>query len=208
MYFFFCLTVIPLHPVENTLKGLWNTSAGGDSTFSEPSSTHYIKAPGKYMENESPENAFDRNKYTKYTSFGSCFWNTNYFNMDCGINTGFHLTLQSPSLLIYFRFGTARRHLERVPLRITIEGSNSNSDSLKVGSSWTLIYNGSTGLDTVKQQYQFGYTMKLSTNLRWFNSYRVLVLAKRGVSSSVQYGEVELFGYYNDTFPKELTMSG
>ena len=211
--FFSCLTAILLYPINDSIIGLWNTSAGDDSKLSGPSSDSDAAAviqaaifaaggggnalPGKYNLNEIPEDALDRNENTKYTSYGFCNGNPQIKNMACGINTGFHLTLGShESLLTAFRFRTANDYPERDPLHITIEGSNENPTSLTSGSSWTLIYNGPSGLNNIKSRCWFGITMKLSNNFDWFTSYRILVNGKRNSSSAVQYSDVELLGYY------------
>ena len=83
----------------------------------------------------------------------------------------------------------------RDPLTVTIEGSNEPTSALILGSSWTLIYNGSTGLDTDPGRYNFGVIQNLTNNLVWYKSYRFLFISKRNSSDAIQYGEVELYGY-------------
>jgi hypothetical protein len=152
---------------------------------------------GNYNEAEIPEYVFDSDKTTKYNSYGVCSRIPSSKNLDCGINTGFYVVLRScPSLLIAFRFRTANDLSERDPFRITIEGSNQNSSDLLFGSSWTLIYSGSTGLDTISDRYTYGVTQWIPNNLLWFKSYRVLVIEKRDVPNAVQYADVDLYGYY------------
>ena len=101
-----------------------------------------------------------------------------------------------PALLTAIRFATGSGNNSADPLTITIEGSNRLAADLYLGSSWTLIYNGSTGLSNVMARAMFGSMQYLSSNSNWFSSYRVLVTAKRNAGSGVQYGGVELYGYY------------
>ncbi len=186
------LTVVLLYPNTNRIYGLWNTIARGNSTLSSPGN-----GSGNYNPVETPQGIFDSDSASKYTSYGPCNNSFSVASMNCGINTGFYVILQScPSLLIAFRFRTANNLEERDPLRVTIEGSNRNSSELLSGSSWILIYNGSTGLDHDPGRYQFGSTQSLSNNLRWFKNYRILVIQKRNLSNAVQYAGVELLGYY------------
>jgi hypothetical protein len=91
---------------------------------------------------------FDMNNGTRYNSYGSCNKNAN-LSADCGSNTALYLTVRPwSSLLIVLRFRTGNNLTSRDPLTVTVERSNLNSSELSLGLSWTLIYNGSTGLDT------------------------------------------------------------
>jgi hypothetical protein len=63
-----------------------------------------------------------------------------------------------------------------------------------LGSSWTLIYNGSSGLDTDPGRYNDGKVQYIPNNAIWYTSYRILTTSKRGNDTAVQYGEVSLFG--------------
>ena len=181
-----------MYPNTSDIYGIWNATAGSDSNLSSVGNGH-----GNYYFRELPQNVFDRDSAHKYTSFGSCEANVEPLSLSCGLDTGFFVTLRPwPSLLLAFRFRTANDNPERDPLTVTIEGSNDNSPDLLSGSSWTLIYNGSSGLDMNPNRLQFGTTQELSNNLLWFKSYRVLVTGKRGLSDSVQYDDMELFGYY------------
>lgn len=190
-------TAILLYPIENNVIGLWNTLAGDNSRSSSPSSIYNIDL-GKYDANETPTNALDRKDNSKYTSFGSCSTVIPVSTAQCGLKTGFHVTISSrPSLLIAFRFRTGNDLPERDPVAITIEGSNHNSSLLTLGPSWTLIYRGSTGLAADPGRHKFGSNELLFDNRAWFTSYRILVTSKRGLSDAVQYSDVELLGYYD-----------
>ncbi len=100
------------------------------------------------------------------------------------------------SLLASIRFCAAPSLPERDPMTITIEGSNQPSSSaLLLGSSWNLIYNGSSGLNSDPGRTSFGMTQTIPNNVLWYNSYRLLITSKRNISNAVQYSEVQLFGY-------------
>jgi hypothetical protein len=115
---------------------------------------------------------------------------------DCGNNTGLYLSPQrGSSLLLAFRFWTADNCSLCDPYIITVEGSNKPQPVLPSGSSWTLIYNGSSGLQTDPGRYSFGQMIWLSNNIVYYSSYRILIVLKRGLASFVQYSEVELFGF-------------
>ncbi|CAF1091796.1 unnamed protein product [Adineta steineri] len=62
------------------------------------------------------------------------------------------------------------------------------------GSSWTLIYSGSTGLETDPGRYTCAMVQLIDNSIQ-YRSYRFLVTGKRSTSYSVQYSEVILFGY-------------
>ena len=181
-----------LYPAADGIYGLWNTTAGDDSTLSTPGN-----ASGNYNPEKTPQGIFDSDSTTVYTSYGSCARDNSTASATCGINTGFYVTLQScPSLLIAFRFRTAYNFAECDPLVLTIEGSNRNSSELRSGTSWTLIYTGSTGLDVDPGRLELGDIQSLSNNALWFKNYRILVTQKRNISHAVQYADIELFGYY------------
>ena len=111
-----------------------------------------------------------------------------------GIGTGFYIitSLGKPSILTQFRIATGNDHPDRDPLVVSIEGSNGGN--LTEGASWTLIYNGSTGLETNPGRGIFG-TLQLVPNTKAFTCYRLLTLVKRSIENDVQYSEVEFYGY-------------
>jgi hypothetical protein len=114
----------------------------------------------------------------------------------CGVNTGFYVYSDRPaSLLVAFRFQAADNYPDRDPIDMTIEGSNQNVSALLLGSSWRLIYNGTSGLDVTPARRTLGPTIWLSDNVIWYTSYRILILSKRNVGNTVQYSELELLGY-------------
>lgn len=173
---------------HETYYGIWSTIAGGDSTAASPGSTI-----GKYYPGEEPHMAFDHVQNTIYTNFGYC--NYGESKSECGIDTGIYYTpVRGLSSIQSFRFLTASDIPPRDPIAVTLEGSNASSSLLTLGSSWTLIYNGSSGLDTDPGRYSYGIIQYLS-NTQWYLSYRILTTSKRSDADAVQYSELELFGY-------------
>jgi hypothetical protein len=79
--------------------------------------------------------------------------------------------------------------------KMTIEGSNQIGTSLTFGSSWTLLYNGTTGLDIDTGPSNAGVKQTLVNNQLQFSSYRFLITAKRGYDTCAEYSEIELYGY-------------
>lgn len=171
--------------------GLWNTTASGNTVFSAAGS-----GVGKYAPASPPQDIFDRDLGSDYISFGSCSNGT--VSKSCGINTGFIvMPEQGTTLLLAIRLTTSRDISASDPLTITIEGSNGTLSALMLGKSWSLIYNGSTGLDVDPGRTTSGLVQCIINNAIWYASYRVLVTSKRGISGSVQYSEVKLFGHEN-----------
>ena len=177
-----------LTSADDIVTGLWNTVASDNSTVSLPGN-----CSGCFWPTEYPEAALDQTNL-RYINFGACGrYNS---NLGCGENTGLHLILRrGPSLLVYMIIRTGVSLPAWDPLTITIEGSNERPSSLFFGSSWTLIYSGSSGLLVDPGRSQFGQQINMIGNTVWYSSYRILVTTKRGVGSATQFGEIELYGY-------------
>ena len=168
---------------------MWNVSAGGDSLPSSPGTTI-----GHYWLYDSPQYVFDGDLTTQMCSYGMC--NISYGATNCGENTGFYVTAKRDAFVLgSFCFATSNWAPTRDPLIITIEGSNNNGSALTVGSSWTLIYNGTSGLSIDPGRSTLGTTQMISNNILAFASYRFLVVAKRGYETCAAISEVQLFGY-------------
>ena len=177
--------------MNDTVVGLWKTTAGGNSTLAAPG-----WSVGNYVAAEPPMNAFDNNCSTKYTSFGICNISTNPGTPTCGIQTGFFVTLRrGPTTMKAFRFCAGNDNPPRDPLTMTLEGSNQTGSALLLGSSWSLIYGGSTGLDTDPGRFNCGITQTFSSNIVAYSSYRILLVSKRASDFTLQYSEVQLFAY-------------
>jgi hypothetical protein len=169
---------------------VWNTTIGDDSTPSTVGT-----GVGNYYMGEIPNNAFDNQTNTKYTNFGICSL-VGPNSLDCGVSTGLYLTPQrGSSLLLNLQFCTGNDLPPRDPLTITVEGSNESESLLTLGSSWTPIYNDSTGLQLNLSRETCGTMQSVANNSIWYSSYRILVTSKRGVEIATQYSEVKLMGY-------------
>jgi hypothetical protein len=169
--------------------GVWNTTTGQNSITATAGYNM-----GNYVPVETPTFAFDRNVSTKYLSFGIC--NDSTWKIDCGLNTGFYLTpKRGSSLLMIIQICTANDYENRDPLTMTVEGSNQTSSALTIGSSWSLIYNRTSGLGSSTNRHTYGLKIPIANNSIWYSSYRLLITSKYGIENSVQYSEIELRGY-------------
>ncbi|CAF4333721.1 unnamed protein product, partial [Rotaria sordida] len=77
---------------------------------------------------------------------------------------------------------------------VTLEGSNANKSLLTLGNSWTLMYNGSSGLESVPGRGKTG-VLQMFNNNQPYRSYRLLVVLKREVESGVHYSEFAFYGH-------------
>lgn len=183
-------SLIDLTRPNDKIVGLYNTQAG--------QSTGGFN--GRYStKNETPLNAIDNNVATKYLNYGNNGSDTTTYPQP-GKGTGFFIipSISNATVARAVLFATANDHEERDPLIITLEGSNATTNTtLHLGSSWTLIYNGSTGISAVNIPNRSTYmTPQIFSNTRVFASYRLLVVSQRNDSNSVQYSEAHILGYY------------
>lgn len=112
------------------------------------------------------------------------------------MGTGVYVTLQrGASLLVAVQFCAANNLPERDPLTVTIEGSNQPSSALTLGSSWTLICNGLTGLNPDPGRFAGGTVEYILNNMISYASYRLIITSKRNITNSIQYSEVKLLEY-------------
>ena len=177
---------------NDSVMGIWDTTAGSSSS---PSSIGV--SSGQYLLGQGPQLAFDRSVATEYVNYGDCSSLWGFSSTECGQNTGLYILLgRGASILLGFRYRTADNNAELDPISVTIEGSNNTAYALPSGSSWTLIYSGTSGLDQDPGRSSAGEMQWLSSNSFSYSSYRLLVLGKRGVGNVVQYAEIELFGYW------------
>ena len=170
------------------MYAVWNTSAGDDSLAS---SSGYSNSQYWYL--DSPQNVFDGNLSSVFAIYGVC--NVSFTGIECGLNTGVYVTRQKgPFILTAFRIVTGHVSRNRDPIMLTIEGSNQNGATLILGSSWTLLYNGTAGLDIHPGILKAGTRQTIVDNQMQFASYRFLVTEKRGNHTCVEYAEIQLFG--------------
>jgi hypothetical protein len=174
-----------LYVRPGTIYGVWSTVAGGISTLATQNST----GAGTYLVNQSPNNLFDYDLTTRYSSRG---YSTSGSNSYAGLNTGFFVTMsQCQPVLTEFRFGNAYTNSAGEPLTITIEGTNCNN--MFTCTNWASVYSGSTGLAIQVNSLAYGSYQSV-TNINAYLSYRFLVTTKRNTSAYVGYSEVELYG--------------
>ncbi|CAF1062948.1 unnamed protein product [Adineta ricciae] len=179
---------LPLVSADGTIRGVYNTTVGASSTGSTAGT-----GVGQYAASDPPANACDNDTSTKYLNLGSCNQTDN--SSLCGLNTGLYLELQRGSSLVTgIQSCTANDSLESDPLIVSLEGSNLSGTNLTLGISWSLIYNGTSGLGTDPGRSSCGSIQSINNSVQ-YKSYRFLVFGKRSMSNSVQYSEVRLFGY-------------
>jgi hypothetical protein len=176
--------------VNDPIFGICNTIVGGNSTPSDIAGSSQCN----FYPNEMPSNAIDNNSLTKYTNFGNGTLSTSSITQGC--YTGFYVTPSiGSSILKAIQFVTGNDNTNRDPITITIEGTNLTS-LLTIGDSWTLIYSGSSGLDTDPGRNSLGIEQIFNNNTIAYTSYRLLVTTKRASGVAVQYSEAILLGYF------------
>lgn len=183
-----CIHIVqlPLVSADGVVHGVWNTSIGRNSTPSTPGT-----CTGCYETSETPGKACDNLLNTKYLNYGDGI----SASSTSGLKTGFYLELQrGSSLAVSLRLCTGNDSPERDPMVVSLEGSNLSGAALTLGSSWTLLFNGTSGFQTDPGRQTCGPMHSLNNTI-YYKSYRFLVSAKRAVSTSVQYSELQLFGY-------------
>jgi hypothetical protein len=137
--------------------------------------------------NERPEFAMDNLTATKYFNYGR-------------IGSGFVVipAISKSSVACGLLFATANDSPNRDPITVTLEGSNaSNITAVRLGTNWTLIYNGQTGIDAKTDPDRRVYgTQQNFSNTKRFASYRLLITSVRnGNADAVQYSEARIIGY-------------
>jgi hypothetical protein len=193
------LTTAQLNPCE-----LYNITHVGDYIYGLYNTTTGLSTGGfdgiYPVPSQSPQYAIDNNVTTKYVNFGSggC--------IGCppalyGVNTGFFIVPSSGSVTVArgLRFATGDDAPNRDPITVTLEGSNATDNaSLQMGSSWTLIYSGPTGINPLVDPGRETYGIQqMFNNSKTFVSYRLLVTSQRGPDIACQYSEVEILGKYD-----------
>ncbi len=178
---------IALISIDGSIKAVYNTTVRGDSLASTPGFNL-----GNYASDEPAARACDRIISTKYLNYGWCIKENN--SPICGLNTGFYLELKQGALLVTgLQICTGDDRPERDPLQVSLEGSNQSGTGLTLGTSWTLIYKGNSGLEPDPGRVACGILQSFNNSIQ-YKSYRFLVSAKRTSSSdSVQYSELQLF---------------
>ncbi|CAF0851721.1 unnamed protein product [Didymodactylos carnosus] len=175
---------------NNPIFGVYNTTTGGSS---KPSSSG--AGACQYPSTEDPVEAIDNMLATKYTNFGS--GKSGVSSATKGVGTGFYvIPSNGPSVLNGFQFATANKLPLSNPLTVTIEGSNLPALSLTSGSSWTLLYNGPTGIPNTDPGRNVYCSAQAINNTNAYSSYRLLITSQLGSDTNVQYAEIHLLGYF------------
>ena len=170
--------------------GLYNTSAGQST-----GATNGIYSGSA----ETPDKAIDGSVNTKYLNFG--FQGSPGATLSHpGAGTGFYVTpaISNATVAIALLFATANDFPDRDPISVTLEGTNETTTAaLDLGSSWTLIYSGPTGIDPITAPPRMTYAPQQNfSNTIAFSSYRLLITSQRNVNTdAVQYSESQILGY-------------
>ena len=170
----------------DTIVGLFNTTAGKSTGGKD----------GRFAKsNELPAQAIDDSVGTKYLNYGGIGGHS-IINNAPGVDTGYYVTpaISNASVAVGVCFATANDAPNRDPITITLEGTN--SDALDDGSSWSFIYNGSTGISPTDDPGRMTFVAQQNfSNSIAYKSYRLLVTSQRGPDSCVQYSEAQIIGY-------------
>ena len=181
------LDPIPLDAVQGNVIGVYDTSVGSNSKKATPG-----KNQGQYIPQQSPEKVLDGNVSTKYLSFGPCY-EGHIPDSECGLYTGLYLELErGPTLVNGLKICTADDLNERDPTAVSLEGSNTRGENLTLGSSWILIYKGTSGIVIDPGRERCG-SIQYFNNTVEYSSYRFLVSGNREPTYCVQYSEVKLY---------------
>jgi hypothetical protein len=133
---------------------------------------------------EPPTAAIDASTGTKYLNFAE-------------INAGFIVTLPNSSAVVTgIVFTAANDAPERDPLTVTIEGTSATDPTTAAaGATWTLLYNGPSGMAADPGRFTAGASMAFAGGAA-FNTFRVLVtdVRNQATANSFQFSEVQLIG--------------
>ncbi|CAF1529819.1 unnamed protein product [Rotaria sp. Silwood1] len=179
-------SIVTITRPGDTIIGVYNTTAGASTGGKD----------GRYsIITEHPAQAIDNSTSTKYFNFGG----TGDYNVVAsvpGVGTGFYVipAISNASIAISLLFATANDSPNRDPITVTLEGSNANA--LDNGSSWALIYSGSTGISHTADPGRMVYVTRQNfSNTIAYRSYRLLVTSQRAPEWGVQYSEAQIIGY-------------
>ncbi|CAF4867295.1 unnamed protein product, partial [Rotaria sp. Silwood1] len=181
-------TLMNITQAGDPIVGICNKRAGGS-----------IGGSGlNYPTTENPSDAIDGSLTTKYLNFGDSSSGCSGASPP-GIDTGFYVTptISNASVAVGILFATGNDDANRDPITVTLEGTNvTSTTNLNSGTSWTLIYNGSTGISASTDPDRSTYVSEQHfSNTIAFRSYRLLITSKRGSANSVQYAEAHIIGY-------------
>ena len=186
--------MIILNRVNDTIVGLFNTTAGG-STGGSTGDFNDTYSPFGNL----PQHAMDNLTSTSYVNYGRLGGANKSAVVGPGVGTGFLVIplISNMTVARALRFATASNNSDRDPLTVTLEGSRaSNLTALNSNSSWILIYCGPSGINVTHPQDRqtFGAVQNL-TNMQSYASYRLLIASQRGnLTDAVEYSEAQIIG--------------
>jgi lysophospholipase L1-like esterase len=172
----------PVLSPQDAVAGVKATLKGSATVYAQP---------GEYGSggSQAPADAIDGNPTTKYLN------QSRDGSHNPGIDSGLVITPKAGATIVTdAQYTTGNDVPDRDPMTFTLEGSN-DSDALSEGAKgFTLIYEGSTGLDPDPGRGASGNIVKF-TNTTAYKTYRILITGIRSpTADSVQYSEVQLFG--------------
>lgn len=193
---FLIATTISLVSHFERVVGVCNTRVGGPlNLFPTGSGDGICLSP---TARERMAMVFDGNLTTKHVNFG--IGDSQVFAHNKGAGTGFvfRFPILKPVVLQAFQFGTGNGKPACDPITITIEGiAFTDFFSPVPDSEWKLVYNGSTGIDNNNDPGRNVYgKQQIIVEGSSYGAYRVLIASQRGLANTVQYSEVQLFGYF------------
>jgi hypothetical protein len=188
--------VVDVTAPGNPIAGVAATVGSSTSTLATVGSMQGVNS---YPASAPPPSAIDN-------LFGAANGGSKYQNF-AETGAGFIVTPTAMSVLTGVDFSTGNDAPERDPLTITIEGTNSPNAASTLNSSWTLIYNGVTGLAMDPGRNAFGSQVSFP-NQQSFTSYRVLVQSVRNgaIANSFQFQEIQLLAAVPE--PSSLILCG
>ena len=167
---------------QDAVQGVKLTVKGGPTTFT---------VSGDYGGNgtqEPPANALDGDTGSKY------FCHVQNGTKAPGVDTGLLITPKiGSSIVTGLQFDTADDMPDRDPMTVTLEGSNDPQASTEGFKDFSLIYEGTSGLDSDPDRGNEGEQI-IFPNTTAYKTYRLLITKTRAPTDATQYGEVILFG--------------
>ena len=188
--FLFVGTVLVAAPVilssivspQDAVQGVKQTIKGGPTVFSQDGDY------GGDGTQEPPSAALDGDTGAKYLN------KAQDGTKDPGVDSGLLITPKKGSTIVTaFQFYTGNDMPERDPLTVTLEGSNDPTATKEGCKNFTLIYQGTGGLDNDPDRGNSGVQVTFP-NTTAYTTYRLLVTKTRATTDGCQFGEFTLFG--------------
>jgi hypothetical protein len=174
---------------SDTIIAIYNATAGGSSIYSSIGN-----GIGEYPSNQGPSACIDFSN-TTCLNFGNVGQNLTGATNTAGVGTGVYTVPGiGASILVSVQFETTNGSANRDPLTITLEGTNATGTDLSMGYSWTLLYNGMTGLSLLSSNRLTWGDLQNFSNTQTFTTYRMLITSQRGVDDCTEFTEMHLYG--------------